>query len=216
MTIFRGGFVAVGWREPLPVARTRLGERSAGPLVCLRMPGDLVASHLTWQRVAEFHFCAPAAAPMGCEGVCFMLRAGRMHSNGRRGFRSPKSWSNGEIAAGATRRLRRVGAVGGNCARPTRPHVTRRGHFTGCLAPAPSFQPSPLQTELRQDLNMPQAREAHAGDEEREGRSLASALGSRSKTCLEAQRPPPAGRSPLRRPRVPVLLMVSSAVKVAS
>lgn len=124
------------------VARStkRLGERSAGPLVWLWMPGDLVASHLAWRRDAEFHSCASAAAPISCEGVCFMLMAARSCSDARCGFSCPDSWPNGEIAPGASRRLRRVGAVVGNCASPTRAHVTRPCHFNGCLPPASSFQ----------------------------------------------------------------------------
>ncbi|KAL7812229.1 hypothetical protein V8C26DRAFT_206005 [Trichoderma gracile] len=155
---------------------------------------------------------------MGCEGACFMLRAGRLCSDGLCGFFSPKSSPNNEIAPGASRRLRRVGAVVGNCASPTRAHVTRRCHFTGCLAPASSIQhpASPLQTQLRQDLNMPQARETHAGDEEREGRMLASALGAQSRHVSKQSGRLLLCRTSLRRPRVPVPLMVSSAVKVAS
>lgn len=139
MTIFRGG--RCSWLAGAVARSTkRLGERSAGPLVWLWMPGDLVASHLAWRRDAEFHSCASAAAPISCEGVCFMLMAARSCSDARCGFSCPDSWPNGEIAPGASRRLRRVGAVVGNCASPTRAHVTRPCHFNGCLPPASSFQ----------------------------------------------------------------------------
>ncbi|KAH8123156.1 hypothetical protein LI328DRAFT_169719 [Trichoderma asperelloides] len=50
------------------VAHSR-GGRTDGPLVCFRTPDVLVASHLRWREIAEFHVCASTAAQRGGDGI---------------------------------------------------------------------------------------------------------------------------------------------------
>ncbi|KAL6910965.1 hypothetical protein GGI43DRAFT_31307 [Trichoderma evansii] len=50
------------------VAHSR-GRRTAIPLVRFRALDVLVASHLRWRRIAEFHVCASTAAQRGDGGI---------------------------------------------------------------------------------------------------------------------------------------------------
>lgn len=123
------------------VAHSR-GRRTAISLVCFRTLDVLVASHLRWRKIAEFHVCASTTAQRGNGGIWTTLTPARSYCDTGFDLLSADAPPRLDVAAGAFWRLRRVRALARVCARQTRPHVTMRCHLELPFA-------SPHGTELK-------------------------------------------------------------------